>query len=337
MKSASAQETVFLDFFGTAFSVECPEQFASWLKHDFSLFVAKPRDNVFLSFKISGETPGAKTVPGAEAVFSNAEYCVFDSPGMRAIDFFGEASAFWDFRKKEISFFSASQETAYARFYTALLAILGRELDQKGMHRIHCAGISRDGNAILFLGEAGMGKTTLALDCLESPSMKLLSDEIVFVGPGLEAFPFLTRIGIRRNSFAGNFPQRFLRGISLPNGSQKILVSALAFKAKVSGPAKVSKIVLLRRNLSQESFVKPAGKLSVFWWLFRKSVFGSELVQEPAYFYFPGLRQGISMLKVYVSRFFLALRLCLFRKCVVFSAGSDRKMALEKIESLFES
>ena len=330
-------EKAFLDFYGVAFSVECPKKFAQWVEHDFGLFLAKtPKEKVFLSFKIVvGGAPEKHA--DCEAVFSNAEYAVFDAPGLRLVDFFAEAFAQWDLHKMRLTFFSAREETAYLKFYAALLTLLGKELDAREMHRIHCACLSRGRRAAIFLGEAGMGKTTLALNALKAPGMKLLSDEIVFVNSGLGALPFLTRIGIRSHSFAGNFPKKFLREMTLPNGAKKILVSAEALGGKISGPAKIFKIVLLRRSLSSESYVKPLSKLSVFWWLFKKSVFGSELVQEPAYFHFPGAQNGLSMLKIYLSRFLLVLKLCLLRKCVAFYAGTDGEKNLEAVERLLDA
>jgi len=329
-------ENVLLDFYGVVFAVECPEKFASWVRHDFSPFVsAGAGAEPLFVFRVFKKSAFPQAQAFAESVYSNSDCIVFDNAAGRRIVFFDGDRALWDFAKREISFYSGNAEGAYLKFYDSLMTLAGRAFDLKGLHRIHCTCFSERGKAVLFLGEAGVGKTTLALNVLQNSMLGIVSDETILLGPKRGVFSFFTRFGIRGRGGAEGFLKTPARRLALHNGSEKFLVSAEALGSRLEKKARVSKIVVLRRNLSRNSFSGRASKPAVFWWLFRNSVLGQSIPQSPAYLFFPSISKRLEHATVYFSRFLAIASVVLFSDCLFFSQGSDKSEALERVLELF--
>ncbi len=324
---------VFLDFYGVGVSIDAPEIFCRWIEHDFYCFIAEKTINPFFCFTIFEKNP-VEIPKGFASTFSCAEYIVFDSGNRRYVDYFGKVVAVYDLKKHSIDFFSKDLELSFQKFYHAILTVVGKELDLRGFHRIHCAGVSENKEALILLSNAGMGKTTLVEKILLRKNLKILSDEIVLFR-NLDAFPFFLRLGIRKNSFDLKIEKIFFREYSLPDGSRKILVSGKFFEKQVSGKSRIYAIALMQRVSGSECGFSKTGKISVFWNLFKKSVFGSELMQEHAFFCFPGINDSFARLRIYLSRFFSIIAILIFSKSFVFSAGTNVNENAVEVENFF--
>ena len=54
---------------------------------------------------------------------------------------------------------------------------------RKGGFLVHSSGVTIDGRAFVAFGQSGAGKSTFAAQCMKSPGVQVLSDEIVAVFP----------------------------------------------------------------------------------------------------------------------------------------------------------
>ena len=81
-------------------------------------------------------------------------------------------------------------------------AILGNLLDQRGLMVLHGSAIAVEGKALVFLGEKGAGKSTLALQ-MQKLGYSLLTDDLVpiaFVDNQVQTMPGFPQIRLRIDS-----------------------------------------------------------------------------------------------------------------------------------------
>ncbi len=131
--------------------------------------------------------------------------------------------------------------------YLLILSRAGEELDRRGLHRVHAAGLSRQGRAVLLCGGQGAGKTTLLMELLKDPLFSLLSDDTPLVSADGDVSPFPQRIGLDWSSpHLPGFPaaRRFRRR----RRCDKFLVDIGRADIRVSGTAAPGPVFLLRRG-----------------------------------------------------------------------------------------
>ncbi len=82
--------------------------------------------------------------------------------------------------------------------YLYLQSEIGRFLDAQGLHRIHALGLGLpSGKAALLLLPSGGGKSTMALEILQSENCVLLSDDSPLIDRKGNVHPFPLRLGFR--------------------------------------------------------------------------------------------------------------------------------------------
>jgi len=78
-------------------------------------------------------------------------------------------------------------------------SIFGGILIQREMLLLHANALSKDGQAILFMGHSGDGKSTLAYNLMKK-GWKLLSDDLVAINSKFEVLPGIPRIKLWQDS-----------------------------------------------------------------------------------------------------------------------------------------
>lgn len=139
-----------------------------------------------------------------------------------------------------------------------------RQYAEKSMFTCHSACIEKDGKGILFLGDAGAGKTSLALRMCLDKNYSLLSNDQTVVGlkdQTLKAFKGTQFINFRKTSVENNLPE-FLYLFNDPTinpWTQKINVHADDIGIKTSKEeTELKKVYFVHCLNGQELNVKPA-------------------------------------------------------------------------------
>lgn len=125
---------------------------------------------------------------------------LFSRPGTRLVWYPEGALSRCDYRTGECSVLSPDPALLRELAYLLILSRAGEWLDRRGLHRLHAGALSHGGEALLFLGPQGTGKTTLLLELLRDPAFSLLSDDTPLAGRGGLVYPFPARVGLGEDS-----------------------------------------------------------------------------------------------------------------------------------------
>lgn len=178
------------------------------LLRDFDFFADRPMENeenerYSVALEMVPRAPRHGDLPelAAERVFPD---CVLytDASGHLYYEY---AGAVLKVTRGENSSFAQliSSEPALAQEvgYLYLQSELGRFLDHQGLHRVHALGLALpDGSSALVLLPSGGGKSTLALEALQSGGCQLLSDDSPLVDRFGNVHPFPLRLSFRPDS-----------------------------------------------------------------------------------------------------------------------------------------
>jgi len=94
--------------------------------------------------------------------------------------------------------FSEDRSLAQEIGYLYLQSEIGRFLDDQGLHRVHALGLALpNGSSALVLLPSGGGKSTLALEALQSGGCQLLSDDSPLVDRFGNVHPYPLRLSFR--------------------------------------------------------------------------------------------------------------------------------------------
>lgn len=168
-------------------------------------------ENPNLTFSDQVPKPGPGHILTAEGLVLDGD-CVYMDDGFTAVRM-PEPGRMEVFTRRGIS----------DRFFVQLLLVT------KGMTLVHCAGIDRAGEGILFPAWGGVGKTSLVAGLLKDPDTRLLGDDFVILAKDAriysyplpfslydyhaELFPGLVGGRGGRRSFVPRFVRRFLEAL----------------------------------------------------------------------------------------------------------------------------
>lgn len=109
--------------------------------------------------------------------------------------------------------------------------LIEKQFGEMGMATCHSACVEKDGKAILFLGEAGAGKTSVALNLCLNEGYSLISNDKTLIGlknGKLQAFDGTKYLRLRYKSVKENIPQfiKLFENEDVEGWTQKIQVKA---------------------------------------------------------------------------------------------------------------
>jgi hypothetical protein len=280
------------------------------LAFDFDLFLdsgqSKPAD---LSLAIVVSAPPYESIPPLDESMRTSQWICFDDRAKRYIDYNGKALVVYDFDRRSGTIYAGEWQLAYERAYLVVLSRVGEELDRRGMHRVHAMGVAGKRNAAILLMTARGGKSTLAISLLARPTVKLISDDTVFIdrAGGLHSFPF--RLGVRPDVDLAGLPDLFVRQTEIPGWGSKLLVNARVFADRIwNGESRRRPIVMIGcRTTADSPRCERTTRLFVLICLLRDCVVGLGLPQVAELFLRRNFQDVISKAVIAGSRLFSSL------------------------------
>jgi len=242
------------DVYGFKFTITGPAgQAFSGACQDFAYFESGSSDNTNLIEIIDAE-PDYDALPEVEASIYTPRNVVFKSAGVSYIDYQGRAIGIHNKKTNSFIIQGRDADLLYEAVYLFLLSQIGAFLDGQHMHRVHALAISIYGHAVVVLLPSGGGKSTLTLQLLKNPEVKLLSDDSPFIDVDGHVYAFPLRLGLLKGS-ESEVPEEQRREIQRMEFEPKVLLNYEYFSHRVTADAKPGLILLGARTLS------PVGRL----------------------------------------------------------------------------
>jgi len=276
------ESSVNFDFYGLKLRLRSSDSMVvEGIRREFSYFATAP-DDAQVKIEVFDAPPPYDSLPDLPAsIYTPRNTCYRGKEGV-FIDYSGEALEIYEHETKNCRIFSTSPDRRREISYLSILSIVGQYLDSRHMHRLHALGISRNGRAILILIPKGGGKTTLALQLLQSEQVKLLSEDSPLITRRGEILPFPLRIGVRLGTEL-DIPAEHLQKVTQWDTDTKILVDINYFADRISPPCKPGIILLGRRSLGTRSVIEPANKLAATRAFFKDAVVGLGIFEGAEY------------------------------------------------------
>jgi len=264
--------------YGCKFTISGPEGNAySGACQDFAYFRTMPSDDGFRVEMVS-EKPDYNSLPQVEASIYTPRNVVFKSGSVSYIDYQGRAIGFHDEKAHLFRIQGLDADLLYEAVYLFLLSHVGAYLDEHHMHRVHALAVSICGHAIVVLLPSGGGKSTLTLELLKHPEVKLLSDDSPIIDADGKVYAFPLRLGLLRGS-ESEIPKEHRREIRRMEFEPKVLLNYEYFSHRVTSDAQPGLLLLGARTLSPEGRLDKVGFFKGFRAMTANCIVGIGLFQ----------------------------------------------------------
>lgn len=317
------------DFYGIVVEVLSEkEDLADRLVNDFSYFyladekIIKTKNahsNIQLQVK---RGPNKPFNVGFKYDYSSEKVSFYEREGKRYCFYHGEVETIYDFKKNEGIIKGENIHAVHEVTYLMILSLVGKELDRRGVHRLHA--LSFVYRRILFVGlfSSGFGKSTLISHFKNDDEISLLSEDSPLFDRNLDSPPFPIRIGINEDSlfkevFKDESPvllKRFRYGT-------KYLYPIDSLGLRIGGDFDR---IILATGIKGNSFqLKKGGDLKVIIHLFREGIIGVGLPILLEYFWEFGFADFLVKTRIALSRTFTFLKLFLVSEKVEVSLSNN--------------
>jgi len=319
------------DFYGAGLILvsSAPDLLDS-LSRDFDYFAAQAPKGAIKVVAHADEPPWNE-VPNRIASMTTPNAICYDDAETRYTDYYRLALGKYDFAHESGEIWSRDLDLLYELTYLMALSRVGESHDHKGIHRVHALGVAIAGKGGLVLLPEGGGKTTLALELLTRPRVKILSDDTPLYADG-ELWAFPSRMGIRGK--VEGIPPEHLRAFRRRNHGPKTLVDLAYFRERVIDHVVPKILIVGVRSSGENSFVEPIARTKAFPALAQNLVFGVGLPQVLEYFLRSGLRDLFRKSRIAQSRLRSAVRLLGQTACYRLVLGRDVVAAADAVASL---
>jgi len=298
------------------------EEVVKKIRREFSYFQVAA-DTPQVTIEVFDMSPPYESLPDLPAsIYTPRNVCYRGKEGI-FIDYSGQALEIFDSKTKNCQIFSPNPDLRREISYLSILSIASQYLDSRHIHRVHALGISQNGKAILILSPRGGGKSTLALQLLESGQVKLLSEDSPLITKRGEILPFPLRIGIRSGTEL-NISAEYLQEVNQWDSERKLLVDIDYFADKISPPCQPGIILLGQRTLGIESKIEPASKLAATKVFIRHAIVGLGLFEGAEYVLQRSAWEVLGKSGVLFSRLDSSLKVIRCSKVYSYTIGRDR-------------
>ncbi len=298
------------------------EEVVKKIRREFSYFQVAA-DTPQVTIEVFDMSPPYESLPDLPAsIYTPRNVCYRGKEGI-FIDYSGQALEIFDPKTKNCQIFSPNPDLRREISYLSILSIVSQYLDSRHIHRVHALGISQNGKAILILSPRGGGKSTLALQLLESGQVKLLSEDSPLITKRGEILPFPLRIGIRSGTEL-NISAEYLQEVNQWDSERKLLVDIDYFADKISPPCQPGIILLGQRTLGIESKIEPASKLAATKVFIRHAIVGLGLFEGAEYVLQRSAWEVLGKSGVLFSRLDSSLKVIRCSKVYSYTIGRDR-------------
>ena len=299
------------------------------LARDFHYFAAAaPATRISVEATLG--PPPWERIPSQFASSITPNAVIYDAGAIRYNDYHHEGLAIYDFASERGEVWSENADLLYEITYLLCLSRIGELHDLRGIHRVHALGFAVEGKGALVLLPENGGKSTLCMEMMRRPEVRILSDDTPLVSHGkLLAFP--TRIGMRGDVSA--IDPQYLRTMRRRNREPKTLLDVRYFQHRIAADTTPDLIIVGARRNGDDSWLEPIGIAKAFPSLFANLVVGLGLPQVVEFFLRGGGSDTMRKLSIVTHRTAAVVALLRRAKCYRLALGRNSAMAVDAILS----
>ena len=210
------------------------------------------------------------------------------------IDYFGRALSVYDRATREVTIQGEDAALVHEAAYHFVVSRIGEHLDRIGLVRLHALGLAGASGGVAIMLPSGGGKSTIGLQALHDPAVRLLSDDSPLLDRRGRLHPFPLRIGVNATD-AASLPAGHVRRIDRMEHHAKLALELSAFRDRIEPrPLPLRHLVLGQRTLGPTARLEPLGRQAALGPLLRESVVGVGLYQGMEFVLQRGLRDVFS-------------------------------------------
>lgn len=333
---ASTQDVVEFCFYDVGLSIaSASHELLDNLARDFHYFAGPAAPTRKVSIEANLAPPPWEKIPVQFASRITPNAAIYDRGNVRFNDYQGEALAIYDFAGEEGEVWSENADLLYEITYLLCLSRIGEIHDLRRIHRVHALGIAvGNKGALVLLPESG-GKSTLCMEMLRHPEVRLLSDDTPLVSRG-KLLPFPTRIGIRDAKSIGIDP-KYLRTMRRRNREPKTLLDVDYFQDRIASETSPDVVIVGARRNGNDSWIEPISPAKALPALMANLVFGLGLPQVVEFFLRGGSSDVLRKFSIVSFRLAAVANLLWQAKCYRLALGRDASMAAEAAMSVLRN
>lgn len=260
----------------------------------------------------------------------------YDFDKKRYCDYYGKVMTCIDFSKEEALLQSNDFDKSHEVAYLLILSRVGKKLDLQGFHKLHAFAISYKGAAVVCMMPSKGGKSTLLMELLRNPEIKMLSDDIPLVSSLGLIYSFPLKVGVNEVPDHLHIHEQESNLYEMKRtlyGVKKLLcIRGLPGKTEIPGTF-FKKVYLLngQRFNSQYSFVRKISWAQTFMGLMRHGVLGLGTPMVLEYFWESGIRDFFVKTQIFFYRLIAFFNLSIKCKRLGLELGTDPRCAAIEI------
>ena len=249
------------------------------VRRDFAWFGVTDGGTGQVEVRVERRAPDYGPFADLEASFITPRNVVYSSNGRSAIDYNGNALSVFDRPARSLLVQGEDLHLVHEAIYHFLLSTIGEHLDAIRLPRLHALGLAKDDGAVAVLLPSGGGKSTLALQALRDPSVRLISEDSPLLDRRGLLHPFPLRIGINPHQ-ADQLPSDQVRRIERMEFAPKLLLDLDSIRDRIETRSlPLRHLVIGWRSLGDEAGLTSLPKRAALRPLLREVVVGVGLYQ----------------------------------------------------------
>lgn len=301
----------YFNFHGIVIKLESDwNEVLELLTKDFSFFCTSSSTES-ADFEISiYNTPSSNIIiPNLISKMQTLNSITYQKDGIRFNDYYGKLISILNYQEKKAKLFSTNLNKMHEVTYLLILSVVGKKLDLLGIHKLHAFAVSYDDVVAVCMMPMKGGKSTLLLELLKFPEVKMLSDDIPLINRWGEVIPFPIKIGIDQSFPPMEIinPEKNIYQIQREHYGLKTLLSLDGIPDKViSKNKRFKKIILLEgfRQNSNDTLIKSDFRIKSIKGLVRHGIIGFGLPMVIEYFWEFGIKDFLIKIYIFLSRVF---------------------------------
>ncbi len=277
------------------------------LRRDFSFFSKngkKEDHHVDLVIHAHLSAPSYDNLPPMQASYISPKKSCYYSNGLKYVDYAGKALVIYSKKKSTCDIYTDNFQLLHDICYMVILALASEQLDKLGIHRVHALALASNNNAFLILLDRGGGKSTLAVQVLNSNHhLKLISEDSPLIDSRGSILPFPLRFALFPDDIPPSISPTYLRSFMGEGLDPKALIDIDCFTDHIQTSALKPSIVMIgRRVVGKKAEIRASSKYQALKAFIKNSVVGVGLNQGIEFIFEKGPQEVFRKIPLAVSR-----------------------------------